>query len=142
MAEKPCFFVKKSGDFTELEKYGTNTVPRELVPQVISVPYDPSCVQYEAKPAVHRIPLAEVKQECIHSNISQGDTDLSDVPIISGAPMPVCPKIEILQAKKQKESFIFQGTKDKENKPALVACSTLVSIQRHEDVSDLVARFG
>jgi hypothetical protein len=67
------------------------------------VPFDPSCVKYEAKPAVNAIPLVVVKQEGIHNDISQAENDMPNVPIISGALMPVCPKTEVSPSKKQKE---------------------------------------
>ncbi len=74
----------------------------------------------------------KVKQEGIHSDIGQAENSMPNEPVISRAPQPVCLKIEVATAKKQKESFRIKGTEDKENKPAKVACSTLVLIPRHE----------
>ncbi len=60
-------------------------IREELVPQVILVPYDPSCIECEAGPAENIMPPACVKQEVIHSDISEPENCMTNVPVISGA---------------------------------------------------------
>ncbi len=50
-------------------------VPREIVPQVISVPYDPSSVEYEAKPNVDATMRNKVTQEGVHRNASSAESN-------------------------------------------------------------------
>ncbi len=57
-------------------------VLRELVLQVISVPYYPSSVEYEAKPNVNCILRARVKQEGIHRNASQAEKNMPNAPVV------------------------------------------------------------
>ncbi len=116
---------------------------RELV---ISVPYDPSSVEYEAKPAVNGILGARVKQEGVHRYVSQAENNMPNVPKTL---LHVCQKIKASPARKQKESSRIRGTEDKQDKPAKVASLTLdpslVSKDKHDDVTDtdedLVAQF-
>jgi hypothetical protein len=77
----------------------------DLVPQVISVPYDPSSVEYEVKPNVNEILRNRVKQEGVHRNASHAENNRPNVPVVPEALPYVCPKIEDSQARKQKESF-------------------------------------
>jgi hypothetical protein len=74
-----------------------------------SLPIYGGSVKYEAEQAVNVIPFAVVKQEGIHSDISQAENDMPNIPIISGAPMPVCPKIEVSPAKKQRNHSESKG---------------------------------
>ncbi len=58
------------------------------------------------------------------------------LPIATETPLHVCPKIEASPARKQKKSSSTKGTEDKENTPLKVARSTLVSTEKHDDVTD------
>jgi hypothetical protein len=55
-------------------------VLRELVPQVISIPYDPSSIEYEAKPDVNVILQNRVKQEGVHRNASSAENNIPKTP--------------------------------------------------------------
>ncbi len=67
----------------------------ELVPQVISKPYDPCCVEYEASHAENAIPsAAKVKQEVIPGESSKADKLMTNGLASPGASMPGHPKIE------------------------------------------------
>ncbi len=111
-------------------------VPTELAQQIILVPYDPSCVEYEPKPVANGIMLVKVKQEGVPNCIRPAENDMPNIPIITEASISVCPKIKASSAEKQKDSFRIQGNEDKENKQVKAACSTLVSTPKHEEDLD------
>jgi hypothetical protein len=56
-------------------------------------------VDYDAKPAEDVIPPAvEIKQEVIHSEISEADNCMTNILEIPETPMPGGPKIKVLPA--------------------------------------------
>ncbi len=106
-----------------------------VVPQVISIPYDPSSVEYDAKPDVNVILRNRVKQEGVHRNASHAENNIPIV-LVQEAPLYVCPKISDSLNRKQWKFFMISGNEDKENKPAKVARHTLVSLVKPKDITD------
>ena len=62
------------------------------VPQVIPGPYDPSSVEYKAKPVVNVILQNRVKQEGVLRNASHAENNIPNVPVVPEAPLYQCPK--------------------------------------------------
>ncbi len=79
-------------------------VIRETFLQVISVPYDPSSVEYEAGQHVDVIPRIMVKQEGVHQNASRAEGNIPNVPIVPEAMMYLCPKISDSPNRNKKEA--------------------------------------
>ncbi len=92
-------------------------VLRELVPQVISVPYDPSSVKYEAKPVVNVILRNRVKQEGDHRNASHVENNIPNVPVVPEALLHVCPKISDSPNRKQRNHSKSQRPRTRRTSP-------------------------
>ncbi len=88
----PLFSVQRFRRFIDESSQGSR---EELVPQVISKPYDPSYVEYEASQAENVIsPAAEVKQEVNPSASSKADKLMTNGLTSTWASMPAHFKIE------------------------------------------------
>jgi hypothetical protein len=77
-----------------------------------------------------------VKQAGVHRNASHCEHNIPNVPFVPEVPLYECPKISDSPNRKQKELFQISWNKDKENKPAKVAQSTLVLLVKSEDIMD------
>ncbi len=58
-----------------------------------SVPYDPSSVEFDAKPDVNVILQNRVKQERIHQNANRAEKNISNAPIVQERTLIGYPKI-------------------------------------------------
>jgi hypothetical protein len=74
---------------------------REVVQQVISVPYDPSSNKYEANP-VDANPRIKVKQEGVHRDARHAEKSVTNIPAVQAAAMNGCPKVSDSPSRKQK----------------------------------------
>ena len=91
---------------------------------MISVPYDPSSVEYETNPIVDVAPRIKVKQEGVHRNASRAERSVTNVPVVPEATMCGCPKISdsrVGLAEQETEGITLVSVdEDKENQPAKV----------------------
>jgi hypothetical protein len=75
---------------------------REAVQQVISVPYDPSSIEYEADPIVDANQQIKVKQEGVYRDAHHAKRSVTNIPAVLVAAMNGCPKVSDLPSRKQK----------------------------------------
>jgi hypothetical protein len=108
---------------------------------VISVPYDPSSIEYEISPSGDANPRIKVIQEGDYGDAHQPDRIETIIPAVLVANMNGCSKVSDSLSRKKKGLPQGSVAMDKETQPAKVARHAQVLVVRSEDINNITGFF-